>query len=110
VTISKGALLSGLRPLVLAACAAAGLAGIQGGSAAAAPTTPPGTYAYVTDLNGGDVKVINTATNAVTATIGVGSGPIGVAVSADGKRVYVTNSLSNTISVIDATTETVAAP
>ena len=37
------------------------------------------------------VSVIDTATNTVTATIAVGDNPIGVAVSPDGTRVYVTN-------------------
>ena len=37
------------------------------------------------------VSVINTATKQVTATIGVGSYPSGVAVSPDGTRAYVTN-------------------
>ena len=35
--------------------------------------------------------MINTATNHVIATIGVGSDPDGVAVSPDGTRAYVTN-------------------
>jgi YVTN family beta-propeller protein len=52
--------------------------------------------AYVT--NGGDntVSVIATATNTVTATIPVGAGPGGVAVSPDGNTVYVANGGDNT--------------
>ena len=37
------------------------------------------------------MSVINTATNHVIATIGVGGYPAGVAVSPDGTRAYVTN-------------------
>jgi YVTN family beta-propeller protein len=56
----------------------------------------------------GNVSVINTATNIVTATIQVGQRPIGVAVSTDDSKVYVTNSNDNTVSVIDTATNTVA--
>jgi YVTN family beta-propeller protein len=46
----------------------------------------------------------------VTATIAVGSYPLGVAVSPDGTHVYVTNSLyGNTVSVIATATNTVTA-
>jgi DNA-binding beta-propeller fold protein YncE len=45
------------------------------------------------------VSVIDLGTNAVTATIPVGSSPSDVAVSAT--RAYVANSGANTVSVID---------
>jgi len=45
----------------------------------------------------------------VTATIAVGSFPVGVAVSPDGSTVYVANLGSNTVSVIAAATNTVTA-
>ncbi len=48
----------------------------------------------------GTVSVIDTASNNVTATIGVGSHPSKVAVSPDGTKAYVTNAESNTVSVI----------
>jgi YVTN family beta-propeller protein len=51
--------------------------------------------------------VIDTATDSVIATIPVGNGPRGIAVSPDGARVYVTHSLSNVIYVIDTATNTV---
>ena len=47
------------------------------------------------------VKVINTATNTVTATIAVGGGPADVAVSPDGTTAYVTLYDDGTVSVID---------
>jgi len=53
--------------------------------------------------------VIDTATNQVTATIGVGGRPMGVAVSPDGTRVYVTNLFSHTVSVVDTATNQVTA-
>ena len=45
----------------------------------------------------------------MVATIPVGLGPIGVAITPDGTRVYVTNDNSDTISVIDTATNTVVA-
>jgi YVTN family beta-propeller protein len=56
-------------------------------------------------------REIDTATNTVSATIPVGGGPFGVAVSPDGSKVYVGNSSfpSNTVSVIDTATNTVSA-
>jgi YVTN family beta-propeller protein len=55
------------------------------------------------------VSVIDIATNAVIATIPVGAGPIGIAITPDGTRAYVTNEDSNTVSVIDTATNTVVA-
>jgi YVTN family beta-propeller protein len=56
------------------------------------------------------VSVIDTATNTAIATILVGNGPAGVAVTPDGSKVYVANSeLSNSVSVIDTKTNTVTA-
>jgi YVTN family beta-propeller protein len=78
---------------VLAITLAMGLASMA--SPAAAP------FAYV--ANGvGTVSVIDTATNPpfVTATVPVGTLPVGVAVTPDGKHVYVTNAFSNNVSVI----------
>ena len=72
-------------------------------------SAPDGTRAYVTNFNSNTVSVINTATNTVIATIPVGSGPQGVAVSPDSTRAYVTNFNSNTVSVINTATNTVIA-
>jgi YVTN family beta-propeller protein len=55
------------------------------------------------------VSVIAMATNEVIATIPVGSEPGGVAVTPDGSKVYVANSLSNTVSAIATATNTVIA-
>jgi YVTN family beta-propeller protein/beta propeller repeat protein len=68
-----------------------------------------GPYAYIANSGDGNVSVIDTATNKVTAMIPVGNYPMGVAVTLDGKKVYVANSNSNTVSVIDTTKNKVTA-
>lgn len=71
--------------------------------------------AYVADSSTGAVTTINMATfSPSTTTIGVGNGPLSVAgmfVSAKfpPNLIFVTNNLSNTLSVIDASTNTVVA-
>jgi YVTN family beta-propeller protein len=79
---------------------------------------PNGAFAYVTSTgqNGGAgagapnvVSVINTATNTVVATVPVGLGPIGVAITPNGAFAYVTNRDSNDVSVINTATNTVVA-
>jgi YVTN family beta-propeller protein len=46
--------------------------------------------------------VINTADNTVIATLPVGKRPWNMALTPDGKKLYVANGRSNTVSVIDA--------
>jgi outer membrane autotransporter protein len=60
--------------------------------------------------NGDDtVSVIDVATNSATALIPLGAGnePFGVAVTPDGRSVYITNFATNTVSVIATATNTV---
>jgi YVTN family beta-propeller protein len=52
--------------------------------------------------------VIDTATDAVIATVGVGAEPVGVAVTPDGSKVYIANSGSTAVSVIDTATNAVS--
>ncbi|AKB50848.1 cell surface protein [Methanosarcina barkeri str. Wiesmoor] len=66
-----------------------------------------GPYAYITNSGDNNISVIDTATNKVTAMIPVGSQLGGVAITLDGKKVYVTNYYN--ISVIDATKNKVTA-
>jgi len=56
---------------------------------------------------GGTVSVINTPTETVTNTIGVGSNPFRVAFHPDGTVAYVTNNGGTSVSVINTATETV---
>ena len=70
--------------------------------------SPDGTRAYVSGNNA--VSVINTATNAVVATITTNGGQsYAVAVSPNGQRVYVTNTGTNRVSVINTATNAVIA-
>jgi len=64
---------------------------------------------YVTNSSSRSVSVIDTASNAVSATVTVGSSPWGIAVHPNGSRVYVANNGSGTVSVIDTTTNAVVA-
>jgi len=66
-------------------------------------------FAYVTNSNDNTVSVIDTASNkAVGTPIPVGNSPLGVAVTPDGKHVFVTNDANpGTVSVIDTATNTV---
>ncbi|MFF3684429.1 YncE family protein, partial [Streptomyces sp. NPDC002187] len=63
----------------------AGVAVLAGLAVPLAMATPAaaqtGTFAYVANSVDGTVSVIDTATNTVTTTIPVGSGPFGVAVT-----------------------------
>ena len=77
--------------------------------------SPAGTRVYVTNFGSGTVSVIDTATNQIVpvnetltnnAGIVVGLGPYGIAVNPSGAKVYVANSISNSVSVIDAVSNT----
>jgi YVTN family beta-propeller protein len=55
----------------------------------------------VSNGRGASVSVIDTASNRVAATIGVGQRPWNMAWTADGAKLYVANRRSNSVSVID---------
>jgi YVTN family beta-propeller protein len=63
----------------------------------------------VTIQTSNSVSVIDTASNTVVATVGVGMNPFGVAITPDGTRAYVTNANSSSVSVIDTASNTVVA-
>ncbi len=74
-----------------------------------ASAAPAGRVLGYVANNGGGVSVIDTATNAVSETIADsgGSTPYMAAVAFDGTRGYVTNTVQNTLTVIDTPTNTV---
>ena len=55
------------------------------------------------------LSVVDTASNAVIATISVGTAPHGITTSANGAYAYVANSGDGTVSVIDTNTLSVGA-
>ncbi|HEX3932027.1 MAG TPA: hypothetical protein VHW64_15090 [Nocardioides sp.] len=67
--------------------------------------SPDGTRLYVVDLGQGELFVLDTATDQVTATITVGSDPTSVV--ATSTQVYVANSGDDTVSVVDPASNTV---
>ena len=60
---------------------------------------------------GSSLNTVNPNLNTVTSTIAgaAGSFPVGVAITPDGTRTYVTNEFADSVSVIDTTTNTVTA-
>jgi YVTN family beta-propeller protein len=74
---------------------------------------PNGRFAYVVNVDSGIkafVSVIDTASNRVIATVPVGRGAGGMAVTPDGRFVYVASSnFYGTVSVIDTTSNSVVA-
>ncbi|TCZ63395.1 PKD-like domain-containing protein, partial [Flaviaesturariibacter aridisoli] len=64
-------------------------------------------FAYIPNLNGNTVSVLNLANNVVVATIPVANGPFGVTVLPDRSKVLVASSASNVVSVINTASNTV---
>lgn len=63
--------------------------------------------AYIANGQDATISVINTVTNQVVTTIGVGNAPTGVSVSPDNRTVYVADDNDNKVSVINTATNTV---
>jgi YVTN family beta-propeller protein len=59
---------------------------------------------YVTETSANQVQVIDLATGTLGAAIPVGSSPMGLDLSTDGKTLYVANSTANSLSVVDVAT------
>lgn len=72
--------------------------------------TSDGTKAYVVNAVGPkNVKVINLSTNTIIATINSGTQSLGVAIAPNNSKAYVTNTMQNTVSVINTATNTITA-
>jgi YVTN family beta-propeller protein len=87
------------------------LGGVLAAVAIAAPAyaAPADGLAYVTNYAGNDVSVVNTYSQAVTGTIPVGTGPVGIVVNPAGTTAYVgdVRSGNGSVEVIDLSTDTV---
>jgi YVTN family beta-propeller protein len=71
--------------------------------------TPNGAKAYVAALGSNKLGVLDGATAAVTGRITVGKGPVGLAMAADGQRLYVLNRFDGTISIVSPVSDQVLA-
>ena len=78
----------------LASCCMS-LASLAGLAAAAAP------FAYASNEGSASISVIDTATDRVVATLKIGAKPRGIAISADGSRLYVSDQTANALLVHD---------
>jgi len=90
-------------PVGAAAITKTGDVTVTGGGAVATTNN----RAYVTNKSAGTVTVIDTTTNTVVGTIGVGASPDGLAMKPDGTRLYVSSTDGNTVTVVNTTTNTV---
>jgi YVTN family beta-propeller protein len=63
-----------------------------------------GLKAYVTDEAGNSVLIFDRFTGAALGVVAVGERPRGIVISPDGRRVYIANSGSDSISVLDTLT------
>ena len=66
------------------------------------PITLSGNYVYVTNTPAGTVDVIDRKTQKIFTRINVGVDPVSIAVRPDGKEIWVSNHVSDTVSVIDS--------
>ena len=79
-------------------------------SAQMPPTREPSVFVppslFVPARHADEVAVIDTATNQVVTQIPVGSEPIRIAITLDGRKAFISNSLSSSISVLDTVART----
>jgi phospholipase C len=74
-----------------------------------AAATPGTTLAYVPGIVGGNVAIFNASTYALATAVSSGTtNPYGVAATPDGSQVWVTESGTNTVSVIPTSTNKIA--
>ncbi len=66
-------------------------------------------YAYVANISGNSLSVVNTGNNTVAATVSMPASPSGLAVTPDGTRVYVACQGANTVAVLSTATNSVIA-
>ena len=90
------------KPILIAAA-------FLGGSLLLPPASASAQTAYLPSATSASVSVLGTTSNRVTATIPVGNGPLGVAITPDGATVLITNTTDGTVSVINGATNTVTA-
>ncbi|HTL43233.1 MAG TPA: YncE family protein [Vicinamibacterales bacterium] len=70
--------------------------------------TRDGRYALISDVDSGDVVVIDAKTHAIARRISLGREPEGILIAPDGRNAYVAVAGDNRIAVVDLTSWTVA--
>ncbi len=78
--------------------------------AAVVPESVATTCAYVANENANNVTPIDIGSNTAATPIGVGSHPIGIAVTPDGSTAYVANLVDNTVTPINLSSGTAGTP
>jgi YVTN family beta-propeller protein len=66
--------------------------------------TPDGKYAFISDLGGTDVIVMDAATRKEIKRVNVGGGAAGIQMSADGARAFAAVGSRNGVAIIDVKT------
>jgi YVTN family beta-propeller protein len=66
--------------------------------------TPDGKYAFISDLGGTEVIVMDAATRREIKRIDVGGGAAGIQMSADGARAFIAVGARNGVAIIDVRT------
>src|SRR5580704_8865779 len=68
-----------------------------------------GPHAYVSNLSGNNVSVVDVSSGSIVATISVPIAPNGIAVTPDGSAVYVVSQTAHNVSIISTATNSVIA-
>ena len=76
---------------------------VMAGTTASPPPASTGPFAYLAIEGADRLAVVDTARDALLASVPVGAGPQSVAIAPDGGRVYVANAAAATVSILDAT-------
>ena len=68
----------------------------------ASPILKSGNHVFVVNTQADTVDVIDVSSRAIVARINVGIDPVGIAARPDGKEIWVTNHVSDSVSIIDS--------
>jgi YVTN family beta-propeller protein len=66
-------------------------------------------YAYVSNLAGNNISIVNTTNNSVVGSVMVATAPTGLAVTPDGSAVYIASQTANVVSVLNTSNNSVGA-
>jgi len=72
----------------------------QGTEPMQASISPDGKYLYISARGTNKLLVIDTATKTVTAEVPVAAGPMHIAVSSDGNKIYIPSMMGNVVNIV----------